>query len=640
MPPSSPPYITPQLVALLGPHRWRLERMRRLRPLDGRWSSLPPADLDDRGWGCTLAWLPGPAAGLARRGPLTLAWRGELRRSRKERPLQALEQPHGPAADAALLALISTYGTRACERIDGPVALLTWDADRRQLVAARDRFGLVPLLCHRPDHGSGAEPRLVLSTDPKVIAALMAEAPRPRMARLRGFVAWREGDLRADFLEGVDRLRAAERMVVEPGGSRIDTWWTPPTSYDPPEADGGDALRARGVIDEVVGSRLGLAPSAVCMSGGLDSPALAATLARQGGHHRDNPLLVASQIAPGFPSTDESAEIHLLEQALSLEVHRFSITRYATLATPETFLGHLVYGPQIHPGEEYQGRFLAWMRERLGQVQPLKGVGADDVLGATEVEALVWLLARRDVAGLRALARRGVGHRRIARAAIRQLVDRAGLRPLVGRTRAALRHQPSAPVPWSRPQDWVPGVATVPAPAPGSNRWLDMIQGWGWEGLCRGIQREDAAAGVISGFPYLDRRLWECFWRIPPPRLHQPGLDRPVLRRAVSDRLPAAIVERPKSTFFDAVVIYGLVGQHADVVRRLFAASRLADLGLIEPMRFLQAFEAFCHAGQGSWRWERPVGHAAALWPTIAAELWVRALLEGPEVVRQAWEEA
>ena len=646
---STSPGPAPQLTALLGPHRWRRERLRALQSLDPRWraeDSTPASPDRSEGFGCTLAMRAGRGGGLVRQGAHILAWRGELRRA----PIAGLAEltaADGPAADEVLVALLRDHGVRTCELLDGPVTLLSWDARRGQLVACRDRFGLVPLLYltphpRRPLH-------LALTTDGGAVEALLEGALRPRRARLRAFLMGLDGGPRGDFVEGVERLRAAERLVASGEGHRIETFWSPVPSFTPAEADGGDVLRARRVVDEVVTSRLGLAAPAICMSGGLDSPALAATVVRQRGHDQSRPLPAISQIAPGIPSTDESPQLDLLQRELPLDLRRFRIDREPVLGSPAGFCDHLVLGPQIHPGEVYQRRFSIWAREQFPSAQPLRGLGADEVLDASGSQVLSWFLSHRDWRGLTGLASE-VGARPVARRVVRRGLEELGVRPLMREGMALMRRALGRPVPqpppWSRPESWVPGGAAVPEDEPldwdrdEAHRgavWIGNAQGWAWEMFARGGVREDLAASVVTGFPYLDRRLWECFWRIPPPRLHEPGLDRPVLRRAMADRLPAAIIERPKETFFDAVIVQGLVDRNARVVHRLFASSRLADLGLIEPAAFLDAFARYCRAGAGSWRGARPVSHTLRIWPTIAAELWVRALLEGPQAVAEGW---
>ena len=59
----------------------------------------------------------------------------------------------------------------------------------------------------------------------------------------------------------------------------------------------------------------------------------------------------------------------------------------------------------------------------------------------------------------------------------------------------------------------------------------------------------EMAHGVEGRTPYLDHRLFERAWRLPPSALFVDGLEKATLRHALADLLPAASRARPKHPF-------------------------------------------------------------------------------------------
>ena len=94
----------------------------------------------------------------------------------------------------------------------------------------------------------------------------------------------------ASFLDGVTALPAANVMVIEPAGERVHRYWGPPqlADDDRPVAKGLDLKRDRRIVDEFQATfnssvQLRLrsdVPIGTCLSGGLDSSSIVATVAR------------------------------------------------------------------------------------------------------------------------------------------------------------------------------------------------------------------------------------------------------------------------------------------------------------------------------------------------------------------------
>jgi asparagine synthetase B (glutamine-hydrolysing) len=101
-----------------------------------------------------------------------------------------------------------------------------------------------------------------------------------------------------------------------------------------------------------------------------------------------------------------------------------------------------------------------------------------------------------------------------------------------------------------------------------------------------------ARAGIVFSHPFFDLRLVELMLAMPyQVRLRRGVLKaKPLLRRAMRQRLPAAVLARRDAAELSTVRRAALRGPHRAFVQGLFAgSSRLADLGIIRPAAVREA---------------------------------------------------
>lgn len=130
--------------------------------------------------------------------------------------------------------------------------------------------------------------------------------------------------------------------------------------------------------------------------------------------------------------------------------------------------------------------------------------------------------------------------------------------------------------------------------------------GW-WEDMGR-------KTGVKITYPFLDPDLAALVWSLPPELLRDNGMEKVVLREALSDLLPASVVQRRDKA--DALVLMraGL----AEAIETVWAVAHggpLADHGVIHTRKLLSCIDRYL-AGDHSL--------APALWATVAVDRWLR----------------
>src|SRR6266581_3165377 len=171
-----------------------------------------------------------------------------------------------------LLHLYEEHGDGFAERLRGMFAVAIWDAPRRRLVLARDRFGIKPL--YYRDAGGELE-----------FASELRALPRGEidLEALEAFLAFNSIPAPLTIFREVRKLPAGHLLLWEGGRVRLERFARPaPASFDQlrddEEAELVEELRSR-LRDSVRAHLVSDVPVGVLLSGGVDSAFLAALAA-------------------------------------------------------------------------------------------------------------------------------------------------------------------------------------------------------------------------------------------------------------------------------------------------------------------------------------------------------------------------
>src|SRR5438876_7513939 len=177
----------------------------------------------------------------------------------------------------ALVHLYEEHGLGFAERLRGMFAAAIWDARRRRLVLARDRYGIKPLYYR----DVGGELRF---------ASELRALPRGEidLDALEAFMAFNSIPAPYSIFRDTRKLPAGHVLVwEESGGLAVERYARPaPVQVDElrddDEAELVEELRAR-LRDSVRAHLLADVPVGVLLSGGVDSAVLAALAAQETG---------------------------------------------------------------------------------------------------------------------------------------------------------------------------------------------------------------------------------------------------------------------------------------------------------------------------------------------------------------------
>src|SRR4051794_20678007 len=164
------------------------------------------------------------------------------------------------------------WGLAFAERLRGMFALAIWDAPRRRLVLARDRFGIKPLYYR----ARGEE---------LLFASELRSLPRGAidLDALEAFLAFNSIPAPLTIFREIRKLPPGHVLVWEGGDARVERYARPgplPERTDDDEAELVEELRAR-LRDSVRAHLVADVPVGVLLSGGVDSGVLAALAAQE-----------------------------------------------------------------------------------------------------------------------------------------------------------------------------------------------------------------------------------------------------------------------------------------------------------------------------------------------------------------------
>lgn len=429
------------------------------------------------------------------------------------------------------------------EQLRGMFAVAVWDARRRRLTLARDRFGIKPL------HYAVTKDALVFGSELKTVLASGLVAPTPDRAALHEVFTL--GYVRAprSMVTGVKRLPPAQSLTFQAGQVTTRTYWDlsfpEAGEYDRRRSahDWADEFRAR--LTESV--RLHLrsdVPVGVWLSAGVDSSAVAALM-----HAELRRPLPSFTLGFEDPRVDELRRCRLLD-----EFPEFELVGHRTECRPEHFalLPQAIWHREqpFSLGVEISRLLIAEMTAQHVKVV-LCGEGADESLGG-----YAWYRADKVLAPV---ANAPAGLRRAAAAVLRGRWPGAAriLRSPAslgvarfqalsgGATNAALPAGLLIDGPAEPPEEF-----KLPAAFPTWHRfaqlqYLDFKLRLA-DSVVQHLDLLTMARSVETRVPFLDHPLVEFCARVP-PWIQLSGLrEKAVLRRAMRDVLPSDIRRRRK----------------------------------------------------------------------------------------------
>lgn len=198
------------------------------------------------------------------------------------RELEALGYHFETKSDSELaLHMHHRYGAACMERLRGEFAFVIWDENQQSLFAARDRYGICPLLYAEHD---GA---IYLASEAKSLFAMGVPAVWDQEA----VYLQMHGLLPPDrtLFAGVRPLPPGHSLTIDSGGIRVQRYWDIDLPHENERAASTLSLDPSDLRERVLEAVRVRVPGkdvswGLYLSGGLDSSAVAGIVAREYGH--------------------------------------------------------------------------------------------------------------------------------------------------------------------------------------------------------------------------------------------------------------------------------------------------------------------------------------------------------------------
>ncbi len=527
--------------------------------------------------------------------------------------LEALgEKFIGTSDTEVILASYRRWGLDCLSHFNGMFAFALWDTAERRLFCARDRFGVKPFYYEWNGR------RFAFASEPRVLALTQSRRIAARWPAVRDLIAldWVDHDTHT-FFEGIEQLPPGHLLTVGEGGFQLRQWW----SLDPDARAAGGPRDWEARFEELFSSAVRLRLRAdvevgSCLSGGLDSSAVVTTMAPM----IDRPVHAFTCAYDEGSQYDERPFVKTVVEKTGAKSHvvvpdgRDFWQTFDRMAWEQ---GEPTAGP---------GVFSQWKVMELAHGHGLRvlldGQGGDETLAG------YWrylplrlrdLIARGDLGGFLAMLgpvadRLGMVHSLaltlepwLPSGMIAELRRRFGQgkdRVMTGALRKAKGSEPPR-----APAGWETAVRRQQA--------FDLLQRL-LPSLLRYEDRNSMSFSIETRLPFLDYRLVEYLFSLPDQALLEGVTTKRILRRALADRIPPAVLERHDKMGFETPADVWLRGRESgELKRRLLTRGPLHEW--LDPRVLSTEIDEYLDGGRSTglqvWRW-------------LALESWARQYLE------------
>ncbi len=521
------------------------------------------------------------------------------------------------------------WGDACVERLRGMFAFAIWDAARRRLLLARDRLGIKPLYWALSGTrvAFGSEIKAILKSG--IVPVEANEQAIPELLSTR-YLSGTE-----TMFRGIHRLLPGHTLVFERGTVTTHQWWDVPVGAPPAAAARSDAdlvAEFRQRLEEAVRTRLMAdVPLGMFLSGGLDSSAIAALMARM----IDRPLQTFS-VAFEDRAFSELEYAREVARAIGADAHEVVIGANDFFSALPRLVWH-EDEPIAHPSSVPLYFVSRLAREHVKVV--LTGEGSDELLAgygkypralANWRGGAAWTLApepfrafvaSRIVPSLPGRLGRYASRSFLAMPRTPEAMFFDNFAAIGLRRQASLLHSRMADHA-TMDTAYGPSRACFDSPG-GQSTVLDRLLYTDLKTyLVELLMKQDQmsmAASIESRVPFLDHPLVEFAAGLPPRMKLRGFTTKWILREAVKPLLPSSILSRRKMGF---PVPFGIWTRttHPALLRDVLLDRRTRERGITDPAAVSALIEA--HAAGTT-------NGGDALWSLLNLELWYRTFIDG-----------
>lgn len=521
--------------------------------------------------------------------------------------------------------LYDEYGDAMLEHVSGMFAFALWDTKRKRLLIARDRFGEKPLY-----YGTFGR-KLIYGSEVKTLLAHPDVKTDLNLDALRQYLSFDYVPAPHSIYQGINKLPAAHKLVLENGAVKIDRYWS--LSFEKPiekpsVAEAAEHLREL-LSDAVRRQLVSDVPLGILLSGGVDSSTIAAFAVR---HATET----VKTFSIGFTedSFDESKYAREVSRHLGTE-HYEDILSVDTAASLIGDIGKWLDEP-LSDGSLLPTYLLAsFVRKHV--TVALGGDGGDEIFAGYP------MYYAHKIAGMYERVP-GVLRKGLIEPAVNAMPVSAKNMSLDYKAKRFIRAANYDPV--TRHHSWFGSFAidqhnslltrevlahtsadiyrdakdllkTTDAKSRIEQMQFLDINFYMAEDILTKVDRAAMAVSLETRAPFLDPRVAEYAASLPPEYKLRGNKGKFILKEAVKDMLPASILNRPKKGFGIPIAQW-LRGNLNPLMHDMLAADRLKQQGIFDAA-YVQKLITEHETSKAS--------HHKELWTLLVFQLWYQNFL-------------
>lgn len=467
-----------------------------------------------------------------------------------------------------ILTAYQEWGPECLSRFNGMFAMVILDRQEQKIFGARDRFGIKPLYYHLDDS------RLIFASEIKSILTQLSKfEPNDRV--INDYLLYNRTDHTEEtFFKDIRKLNHGTYFTLKNGDVKFNKWYNL-------ESHITDKLISpeeyRELLKESLKFRLRSdVPVGVCLSGGLDSSAIVASLTK------DFQLDSLNTFSAVYDQSDASDESYYINKFRS-EVRNMHFTQPSATSFFEDHIkfieAHNEPVPDTGPYAQYKVMELATNHVTV----TLDGQGADEQLGGYHYffgSYYVELLRKLKLARLLV---ENYQYYRVHQSAAASKYFLYYLLPIWGQRMINKKLFPSVKLQTSMRGDDQNRINQM-LYSPSSLR-SSLIQHFEYklEHLLRWEDLNSMSFSIESRVPFLDHRIVESTLSLPPEAIIKNGVSKYILRESTRDILPQEIYSRmdkkgfsnPREKWFRSV-------QFKSMIMDLLSSSKFRTRGYFD----------------------------------------------------------
>lgn len=449
-----------------------------------------------------------------------------------------------------------TWGPAILQELRGMFALAIWNPEARELLLARDRFGIKPLYVAR------GEDWFLFASEVRALLATGLVEPTLDLDGLWHYLAYQTTPAPRTLIDGIEAVGPGSSLTISPNRREARNIYWDLTASGAPLADATPEQTRKEVhrllLDSVTSHLVSDVPVGAFLSGGIDSSAVVAMMREAG--------VTPRTFSVGFAEAefDESAHAEHVASLVGSEHTAIKLTEQDLLDT----LPEALAAMDQPTGDGVNTYIVSRAVRQTGLTVALSGLGGDELFGgypsfsrlprAAEV-GKVWGRSSEQVRGFAGRALRLVGGTSVlatkAAAAVESDGSLAALYPLTRQLftdeqRLSLFAPAWRPRFASVPDPYVPLLKTAFARMPDSGPVTQVSYAesrtYMHDVLLRDTDQMSMAHALEVRVPLIDHVLADYVMSVPDP-LKAPGATpKPLLVESLGSALPREIVHRPK----------------------------------------------------------------------------------------------